>query len=281
MMHVVRKVSEVRPIRWKHTGTWGFVPTMGALHEGHLSLVRRAREENDRVGVSIFVNPIQFDNQADLDAYPHTFEGDVELLRERGVNLVWAPSVEEMYPPGFQTYVNVQELTQPLEGAHRPGHFSGVTTVVAKLFNVFQPTRAYFGQKDAQQAAVIRQMARDLAFNLSVVVCPIVREADGLALSSRNVRLKGEERRAATVLYRSLQAARAEWLDGERNADHLRETIQTLVDAEPLARIDYVSLADPDTLQEIEGEAEKALASMAVFIGETRLIDNVILGEGE
>jgi pantoate--beta-alanine ligase len=282
MMHVVHRVNDVRPIRWKHPQyTWGLVPTMGALHEGHLSLVRRAREENDRVGVSIFVNPIQFDNRADLDAYPQMLERDVELLRLEGVDLVWAPSVEEVYPPDFQTYVNVQEMTQPLEGAHRPGHFSGVTTVVAKLFNVFQPTRAYFGQKDAQQAAVIRQMARDLSFNLAVVVCPIVREPDGLAMSSRNVRLGGESRRAATVLYRALQAAQAEWMGGERDADHLRGAMRGLIEAEPLARIDYVSLADPDTLQEIEGEADRALASMAVFIGETRLIDNLVLGGDE
>lgn len=278
-MHVVTTIDEVRAIRWADpTLTWGLVPTMGTLHEGHLSLVRRARAENDRVGVSIFVNPIQFDRRDDLDAYPRQLAQDCALLEAEGVDLVWAPDEATVYPPGFQTYVTVEEITRVLEGAARPGHFRGVTTVVAKLFNVFQPTRAYFGQKDAQQAAVITQMVRDLAFNLDIVVSPIVREADGLALSSRNLGLTSEPRRAALVLSRALNAAAQEWAAGRRNADHLRATMRAIIEAEPLARIDYVSAADPVTLHELEGSAARALLSMAVFVGDIRLIDNMLLG---
>lgn len=269
----------VRAARWEHLGlTWGLVPTMGALHEGHLALVRRARAENDRVSVSIFVNPIQFNRREDLAAYPRQVARDCELLAAEGVDLVWTPAEEDVYPPGFQTYVIVEEVTQPLEGAARPGHFRGVVTVVAKLFNVFQPTRAYFGQKDAQQVAVIRQMVRDLAFPLEVVVCPIVREADGLAMSSRNALLGPDERRAATVLYRALRAAEAEWARGQRAGEPLRAAMRAVLDAESLARVDYVSAADPLTLREIEGVADAALLSLAVFVGGVRLIDNLVLG---
>lgn len=269
----------VRAARWEHPGlTWGLVPTMGALHEGHLALVRRARAENDRVAVSIFVNPIQFNRREDLAAYPRQVARDCELLAAEGVDLVWTPAEEDVYPPGFQTYVIVEEVTQPLEGAARPGHFRGVATVVAKLFNVFQPTRAYFGQKDAQQVAVIRQMVRDLAFPLEVVVCPIVREADGLAMSSRNALLGPDERRVATVLYRALRAAEAEWARGQRTGEPLRAAMRAVLDAEPLARVDYVSAADPLTLREIDGVADAALLSLAVFVGGVRLIDNLVLG---
>jgi len=279
-MRIVKTVQEVREARRADPRlTWGLVPTMGALHEGHLSLVRRARAENDGVGVSIFVNPIQFNRRDDLDKYPRQLARDSALLEAEGVDLIWAPPEAEVYPPGYQTYVTVEEVTQPLEGASRPAHFRGVTTVVAKLFNVFEPTRAYFGQKDAQQVAVIRQMALDLAFNLSVVVCPIVREPDGLAMSSRNILLSPDERRAAVVLSRSLRAAQDEWARGQRHGERLRETMHAVLNAEPLARVDYVSAADPITLREIDGEAERALLSMAVFIGTTRLIDNVVLGE--
>ncbi len=272
-------LDEVRTARWANPSlTWGLVPTMGALHEGHLALVRRARAENDRVGVSIFVNPIQFNRREDLTAYPRQVAHDCELLAAEGVNLIWTPAEEDMYPPGYQTYVTVEEVTQPLEGAARPGHFRGVTTVVAKLFNVFQPTRAYFGQKDAQQVAVIRQMARDLAFPLEVVVCPIVREADGLAMSSRNALLGPDERRAATVLVRALRAAETEWARGQRAGEPLRAAMRAVLDAEPLARVDYVSAADPVTLREIDGVTGSVLLSMAVFIGSVRLIDNMILG---
>ncbi len=282
-MHVVQTVDDLRAHRWADPAlTWGLVPTMGALHEGHLSLVRLAVAGNDRTAVSIFVNPIQFDRAADLDAYPRPLERDLALLEAEGVDLVWAPTEAEMYPPGFQTYVEVEQVTQPLEGAHRPGHFRGVTTVVAKLFNVVQPTRAYFGQKDAQQVAVIRQMVRDLGFNLDLVVGPIVREADGLAMSSRNTLLNPAEREAATVLSRSLAAAAEEWQNGRRDANHLRETMARVLAAEPLANIDYVSAADPVTLAELAGDAERALLSMAVFIGDIRLIDNRVLGtEGD
>lgn len=281
-MHVVKTIAEVRAVRQADPAlTWGFVPTMGALHEGHLSLVRRARAECDRVAVSIFVNPIQFNNSADLAAYPRTLERDCELLRAEGVDLVWAPDESIMYPPDFQTYVTVEQVTQPLEGAHRPGHFRGVATVVARLFNVVQPQRAYFGQKDAQQAVVIRQMVRDLAFDLEIVVCPIVREPDGLAMSSRNVRLNPAERAAATVLYRALSAAVAAWEQGRRDADALRALMLATIAAEPLARVDYVSAADPLTLDELHGEVTRALLSMAVFVGEVRLIDNMLVGVEE
>jgi pantoate--beta-alanine ligase len=280
-MRIVESVQELRELRWAEDAwlTWGLVPTMGALHAGHLSLVRRARAENDRVGVSIFVNPIQFNQRADLEKYPRQLAHDCAMLDAEGVDLVWAPPESEVYPPDYQTYVSVEEVTQPLEGASRPGHFRGVATVVAKLFKVFEPTRAYFGQKDAQQVAVIRQMVRDLAFHLDIVACPIVREPDGLAMSSRNTLLNPDERKAAVVLYQSLRAAQAEWERGQRNADHLRAALRAVLDAEPLARVDYVSAADPITLQEISGEAEHALLSMAVFVGTTRLIDNVVLGE--
>ncbi len=278
-MFVTKTIEDVRARRWAEPGlSWGLVPTMGTLHEGHLSLVRRARAENDRVGASIFVNPIQFDRRADLEAYPRQLERDCALLEAEGVDLVWAPDEATVYPPGFQTYVSVEEVTKVLEGAARPGDFRGVTTVVAKLFNVFQPSRAYFGQKDAQQAAVIRQMARDLAFNLEIVVCPIVREPDGLAMSSRNLLLKPEERPAALVLKRALDAARAAWESGERDGERLRAIMRAIIAAEPLARLDYVSAADPVTLAEIDGEASAALLSMAVFVGQVRLIDNTLLG---
>jgi len=279
-MHVVKTVEEVRVARWANPSLmWGLIPTMGALHEGHISLVRRGRAECDRVGVSIFVNPLQFNNPDDLAHYPRSLERDLELLRAEGVDLVWVPEVEDMYPPGYQTYVTVEEVTRPLEGAARPGHFRGVATVVAKLFNVFEPQRVYFGQKDAQQVAVIKQMVRDLAFNLEIIVCPIVREPDGLAMSSRNVRLNPEERKAAVVLYLALSAAVMEWQRGERDADALRAIMQATLSAEPRARVDYVSVADPDTMQEIQGNVSRGLLSMAVYIGDVRLIDNMVVDE--
>jgi len=258
----------------------GFVPTMGYLHEGHLSLVRRARAECASVVVSIFVNPTQFGPNEDLDSYPRDLPRDLALLEAEGVDLVWTPTPEVMYPPGYQTWVTVDEITQVLEGARRPGHFRGVTTVVAKLFHGVQPQKAYFGQKDAQQARVIQQMVRDLNFPIEIVVCPIVREPDGLAMSSRNVYLNPDERRAATVLYRGLSAAKAAFEAGERDADRLRQIVADMVNAEPLAELQYVSCADPDTLQELHGPVERALLSMAVFVGRTRLIDNFLLGTG-
>jgi pantoate--beta-alanine ligase len=252
---------------------------MGYLHAGHMSLVRLARSQNDVVVVSIFVNPTQFGPNEDFSRYPRDMDRDLSMLREAGVDLVFAPSVEEIYPPGHSTYVEVREVTSRLEGEVRPGHFTGVATVVAKLFNIVQPHRAYFGQKDAQQVVVVRKMVRDLNFPLELVVAPTMREPDGLAMSSRNVYLNPQERQAALVLYRSLNAAKDLWDNGERRGTPLREAMTRTLAAEPLARPDYVSIADPATLQELDdsGEAEEALASLAVRIGNTRLIDNFLL----
>lgn len=276
-MEVVKTIADLQSARAMLPSPFGLVPTMGALHEGHLSLVRRARVECGSVGVSIFVNPTQFAEGEDLDAYPRDLDQDLALLEAEHVALVWTPTENEMYPPGFQTWVEVEDLTRVLEGAHRSGHFRGVTTVVAKLFNVAQPERAYFGQKDAQQAVVIQRMVRDLNFPLSVVVCPIVREDDGLAMSSRNVYLDAEERQAAVVLHHALAAAEKAFKTGERSATALRQRMLESLEAEPRARVEYVSVADPVNLEEFDGDVSEALLSMAVYIGETRLIDNVIL----
>jgi pantoate--beta-alanine ligase len=256
----------------------GFVPTMGYLHEGHLSLARRAREQCKSVAASIFVNPTQFGPNEDLSKYPQDLERDLRLLEQEGVDLVWTPTEEIMYPPGYQTWVEVMEVSLPLEGAQRPGHFRGVTTVVTKLFHAMRPAKAYFGQKDAQQAAVIRRMARDLNFPVEIVVCPTVREPDGLAMSSRNVYLTPEQRQGASVLHRALQSAQGLYGDGEREADILRKCMQDVLRTEPLAEVQYVSCADNDTLQELEQITGKALLSMAVCFGKTRLIDNAVLG---
>ena len=278
-MMIVSTLEELRSARLLLDGTLGLVPTMGYLHEGHFSLVRRAKAECMYVAVSIFVNPTQFGPNEDLSKYPRDLERDLHLLEDAGVDLVWTPAPEDMYPTGYQTWVEVGQMTQPLEGAQRPGHFRGVTTVVSKLFNAVRPAKAYFGQKDAQQAAVIRQMTRDLNFPVEIVVCPIVREPDGLALSSRNAYLGPEERKAATVLYRALSSAKAAYDRGERNAGKLRQVMQDILASEPLARMQYVSCADYDTLQELEEVTGKSLLSMAVFMGKTRLIDNFVLGE--
>jgi len=259
------------------SATWGLVPTMGFLHEGHLSLVRRAREENDKVGVSIFVNPKQFNNPKDLEKYPRDMDRDLSLLENEGVDLVWTPTPEIMYPPGYQTYVDVHHVTTFLEGASRPGHFRGVATVVTKLFNVFQPTRAYFGQKDAQQVAVIRRMTKDLDFALQVVVCPTVREKDGLAMSSRNVRLTTEHRRHAVCLHGALSAAEKLFQSGTRDVEVLKKAMRSVISGAPSARIDYVSVADPETLEELDTIGRGALLSLAVYFGAVRLIDNVFL----
>lgn len=280
-METVAELSALRAARARLPGPVGLVPTMGYLHEGHLSLVRAAREACASVVVSIFVNPTQFGPQEDLAAYPRDLARDQALLDAAGVDLVWTPTEAIMYPPGYQTWVRTEEITQVLEGKMRPGHFQGVTTVVAKLFNAVQPDRAYFGQKDAQQAAVIRRMAVDLSYGIRIVVCPIVREADGLALSSRNVYLNEAERKAATVLYRALQAAQEAFAAGERDADNLRGRMMATLAAEPLARPQYVSCAHEATLQECVGNLSgPALLSLAVYIGKTRLIDNLVLGGG-
>ena len=277
-MNVVMEIDGVRRKRWADRSvTWGLVPTMGFLHEGHLELVRRARVENDRVGVSIFVNPIQFNSAEDLEKYPRNMDRDSALLEKEGVDLLWTPTPEIMYPRGYQTYVNVNHVTTILEGAARPGHFQGVATVVAKLFNVFQPTRAYFGQKDAQQLVVIRRMAKDLDFNLQIIACPTVRENDGLAMSSRNVRLTPEHRCQAVCLYKALSVAGSAFRSGIREAVRLREMMTDVISDAPTARIDYVSVADPETLVELETIEAGALLSMAVFFGDVRLIDNLVL----
>ena len=263
--------------------TVGLVPTMGYLHEGHLALVAAERAANDVVAVSIFVNPAQFGPTEDFSRYPRDEARDLALLEAAGVDWVFLPSADEIYPPGYQTYIEVRDVTRWLEGAARPGHFTGVATVVAKLFNLVQPARAYFGQKDAQQVVVLRRMVRDLNFPLELVVRPTEREPDGLARSSRNVYLNPEERQAALCLSRALRAAQDQWQAGVRDGDTLRAAMQAVLAAEPLARPDYVSVANPDTLEELQAIApdQGALASLAVRIGKTRLIDNVLLGVGD
>src|SRR5215216_3097628 len=275
-MRTVTNFPDLRSARLSLEGTVGLVPTMGYLHEGHLSLVRRTREECDHVVVSIFINPTQFGPKEDLAKYPRDLERDSNLIAPY-TDLLWTPTAETMYPQGYQTWVEVETVTRPLEGAMRPGHFRGVTTVVAKLFNGVQPNKEYFGQKDAQQAAVIRQMTHDLNFPIEIVICPIVREPDGLAMSSRNVYLDPEERKAATVLYRALNAARNVYENGERDAEKLRQMMRKVIASEPLAQMQYVSCAEYDTLEELETVAGKSMLSMAVFLGKTRLIDNFVL----
>lgn len=277
-MNLLSSLSDLRAKRLSFLGTVGLVPTMGYLHSGHLSLVSRAKSENDHVIVTIFVNPTQFGANEDLSKYPRDLERDLELLKPLGVDVVWNPSAEIMYPLGYQTWVNVEALTHPLEGAMRPEHFKGVTTVVSKLFNATQPHKAYFGQKDAQQVAVIRRMTMDLNFPIEIVVCPTLRENDGLAMSSRNKYLNEDERKAAKVLFRSLSEAKKLFEAGERKADVLRNKMKEVLDSEPLAKTQYVSCADYDSLEELNLIENKALLSMAVFIGKTRLIDNFVLG---
>jgi pantoate--beta-alanine ligase len=256
----------------------GLVPTMGWLHYGHRELIGRARAENATTVVTIFVNPRQFNEAGDYTKYPRNEESDLAMLEEEGVDLVFAPGVEEVYPPGFDTTVSVGAVAKPLEGAARPGHFDGVATVVAILFSLVGAERAYFGQKDAQQVMVIRQMARDLAIGTEVIACPTVREPDGLALSSRNVHLTPDERRAAPVLRRALTAARSAWEGGEQSGNALRNAMLAELAGEPLAQVEYVSVANAATLAELATVDGPALASLAVRFGTTRLIDNEPLG---
>ena len=279
-MQVVADIAAVRRARHADpSATWGLVPTMGALHEGHLSLVRQARRDNSRVGVSIFVNPAQFHNPDDLATYPRDPKRDLAMLNQERVDLVWTPSPDQVYPAGYQTYIHVEETSRPLEGAARPGHFRGVATVCAKLMNVFEPQRVYFGQKDAQQVAVIKRMVEDLNFPLTVVSCPTVREPDGLAMSSRNVLLSPQARPHATCLFRALQAGGDAFAHGERRAEALRAAMRSVIDATPMTRIDYVSVAHPQTLAELDVVEAAALLSLAVFVDEVRLIDNMTAGE--
>ncbi len=273
----VTQISQLRDARHALPEPVGFVPTMGYLHAGHISLVKRAREEAASVVVSIFVNPTQFAPTDDLEAYPRNLERDAALLQEAGADLLWTPTPAVMYPPDFQTWVNVESLTHPLEGTKRPGHFRGVTTVVTKLFNAVQPQMAFFGQKDAQQAAVIRQMVKDLNMPIKIFVEPIIREADGLAMSSRNTYLSPTERQAALCLSKSLAAAKLAYEKGERNAESLRATMREIIYAEPFAKLEYVSCADYDSLAELDKITGKSLLSLAVYVGKTRLIDNHVL----
>ena len=256
----------------------GLVPTMGALHDGHMALVKQARKDNSTLAATIFVNPSQFGPQEDLSAYPRDLERDLALLREEGVDLVFTPTVEEIYPPGFNTWVDVGGLGDRLEGAHRPGHFRGVATVVAKLFNIIGPDRAYFGQKDGQQSAVIRKMVRDLDLDVEVVMVPTVRDSDGLALSSRNAYLTGEQRRAAPVVYRALQLAQRLWQEGITDGSWIRSETRRVLESEGLIeRIDYVSVANAETLEELDIVKGRVMVSVAVQLGKPRLIDNIIL----
>jgi pantoate--beta-alanine ligase len=274
---IVKTIPEIRALRQKLSGTVGFVPTMGYLHEGHLALVKQAKVENSTVIVSIYINPTQFGPREDFGSYPRDLNRDLELLRKGGADIVFVPSDAEMYPPVFSSWVDVEKVTERLEGASRPGHFRGVATVVAKLFNIVQPSRAYFGQKDAQQVMVIKRMVADLNMGIEVVVVPTVRESDGLAMSSRNIYLSPKERQAATILFKALTLARQLRQAGERDAEKIRRQMTTLIQKEPLAQIDYVSIADAETLEELNLLDRPTVASLAVRIGKTRLIDNMLL----
>lgn len=279
-LKIIRDPAEMQSVanRLRQRGqTIGFVPTMGYLHEGHASLLRAARLDSDAVVLSIFVNPTQFGPNEDLDKYPRDMERDERIARQEGTDYIYYPEPKTMYPSGYQTYVTVEKLTTSHCGVSRPVHFQGVATVCAKLFNLVLPRRAYFGQKDYQQCAVIRRMVRDLNMNLEIVVMPTVREADGLAMSSRNAYLKPDERPQAVCLYQALQLAKGLLRKGERNAATIKEAMRQRIMQAPAARIDYVSIADVDTLEELETIDEKAVALLAVFVGNTRLIDNEVL----
>ena len=276
-MKIAESIAEMQDLRQKLAEPVGFVPTMGYLHEGHLALIRRARAENASVVASIFVNPTQFGPAEDLASYPRDLESDLRRLEAGKTDIVFIPTAADMYPPGFDIWVEAGKIAELLEGASRPGHFRGVVTVVAKLFNITRPNRAYFGQKDAQQLIVIEKMARDLNMGLEIVNVPTVREADGLAMSSRNSYLNPDERQAATVLYKALGLARQLYQSGERDAKEIRLKMLALIQKEPLAGVDYVSIADAGTLDELDRVSPPALISMAVRIGKTRLIDNTVL----
>jgi pantoate--beta-alanine ligase len=255
----------------------GFVPTMGALHEGHVSLVRAAKASCDLVAASIFVNPTQFGPNEDLDKYPRTFERDRGLLDKEGVDLLFAPSTEEMYPAGATTWVTVEGLSAKLDGRSRPGHFRGVTTIVAKLFHIVEPDAAFFGQKDAAQVAIIRRMVGDLNLPVEIVACPIVREADGLAMSSRNAYLDPQQRKQSSVLRRALMRVKNSWEAGERDAKNLLAAGREEITAENSVRLDYLEIVAPDTLDPVDAPASGALVAVAAFVGPTRLIDNILL----
>jgi pantoate--beta-alanine ligase len=278
-IHTVEWMKQVaREVRAQGRLT-GFIPTMGALHEGHASLVRAAQQQCSPVVVSIFVNPKQFGPGEDFEKYPRQMDADRAVLEQLSVNYLFIPPAAEMYPHGFRTSVTVEGLSERLEGRSRPGHFRGVSTVVLKLLEIVQPRFAFFGRKDAQQARIIRQMAADLNLDTEIVVCPIARKPDGLAMSSRNAYLQGDERRAAIVLYRALDAVRHEILAGERDALHLTATMRRVLDSEPLAAVDYAEIVDADSLEPVVRLRGNCLALLAVFIGRTRLIDNLLAEE--
>ncbi len=277
-MNICSTISEARAaVRSQHAKRLGLVPTMGALHEGHLSLVRAAKAQCDAVAVSIFVNPTQFGPTEDLSKYPRQFDRDCRLLEKEGVDILFAPPVEEIYPDGVVTWVLVEGLSEKLDGRSRPGHFRGVTTIVAKLFHILEPEAAFFGQKDAAQLAVIRRMVQELNFRVEIVACPIVREPDGLAMSSRNAYLNPEERGRALVLQRSLQRAQQEFQAGERMAAKLISAAKDVLAREPHVALDYLEIVDPDTLDPVERISQTTLVAVAAYIGSTRLIDNIVI----
>ena len=279
-MEIVRTVAWMKQAARKaraEGGVVGLVPTMGALHEGHLSLVRRAQRDCRPVVVSIFVNPAQFGPKEDFANYPRAFKSDCEKLEASGVDFVFAPAAEEIYPAGFRTYVSVEGLSERLEGRSRPGHFRGVSTVVLKLLEIVQPHFAYLGRKDAQQARIVRQMAGDLNLDCEIIVCPIVREADGLAMSSRNVYLKNEERRGATVLRRALEKVREEIMAGTRDTHSLQAAMRRVLGSEPLAAPDYAEIVDAQTFEPVARVGRECYALLAVFFGATRLLDNMLM----
>lgn len=277
-MRVISDIEEMRHACQTAQRPLGLVPTMGYLHAGHMALVAAARKANPTVAVTIFVNPTQFAPTEDLASYPRDLERDLSMLREAHADLVFTPRTEDIYPPDFDTWVDMGKMGQLLEGKFRPGHFRGVATVVTKLFNITRPDRAYFGQKDGQQSRIIRKLVKDLNMGIEIVVVPTVREPDGLALSSRNVYLTPEERRAAPAIYRSLCRARELWQQGERDAERLRQEVRAILEKEPLfSKIDYVSVADADTLEELEVVDRPAMVSLAARIGRARLIDNILL----
>ena len=275
-----RMSSVARKIRREQDKTVGLVPTMGALHEGHLSLVREARRMCDVVVVSVFVNPTQFGPGEDFEHYPRDLTKDTALLTDYNVDYIFAPTVDEIYPKGFSTYVNVEGLSEPLEGASRPGHFRGVATVVTILLNTIRPDFAFFGQKDAQQALIIRRLVKDLAFDTEIVILPIVREDSGLAISSRNLYLTADEQNSATVIHKALVQAKSAFKEGERNAHRIMDVVRNTIEAEPRARLDYVTVADAETLEKVDRIDERpTLVAVAAYVGKTRLIDNTILNK--
>jgi len=281
-MEVLRSISEIKEKvnEWKSNGlSVGFVPTMGYLHAGHKSLIEKASSENDRVVVSVFVNPKQFDNENDLETYPSNLQGDKALIAGAGGDIIFAPTAAEMYPDGFATLVDIEGLDKELCGATRPGHFRGVCTVVTKLFLIVTPDRAYFGEKDFQQLAIIKRFTKDLNIPVEIIGCPIVREEDGLAMSSRNAKLSEEERRKALIIIEALNIIKEMVYQGTSDVEELKKEASRKISTMDIAKIDYFEIVDPDTLEKIDVVKEKALAATAVFIGETRLIDNMIIGE--